>query len=63
MYPFGRFITVLRKYVHNQSLPEGCMVQGWATEEVIEFIIDYMNIQAIGKPISRHEGHLSGKGT
>jgi hypothetical protein len=39
------------------------MVQGWATEEVIGFTIDYMNLQAIGKPISRHEGCLSGKGT
>jgi hypothetical protein len=39
------------------------MVQGWATEEVIEFDIDYMDLQAISKPISRHEGRLSGKGT
>jgi hypothetical protein len=39
------------------------MVQGWAKEEVIEFDVDYMDLQAIGKPISRHEGRLSGKGT
>jgi hypothetical protein len=39
------------------------MVQGWATEEVIEFIVDYMDLQGIGKPISHHEGHVSGKGT
>jgi hypothetical protein len=39
------------------------MVQGWATEEVIEFTVDYMDLQAIDKPISRHEGRLSGKGT
>jgi hypothetical protein len=63
MYPFERFITILKKYVHNQSHPEGCMVQGWATEEVIVLTIDYMALQAIGKPILRHEGHLSGKGT
>jgi hypothetical protein len=35
IYPFERFMTVLKKYVHNQSHPEGCMVQGWAIEEVI----------------------------
>jgi hypothetical protein len=58
MYPFERFMTILKKYVHNQSRPEGCMVQGWATEEV-----DYMDLQAIGKPISRHEVRLSRKGT
>jgi hypothetical protein len=39
------------------------MVQGWATEKVIEFIVDYMDLQVIGKPISRHEGRMSGKGT
>jgi hypothetical protein len=37
--------------VHNQSRTEGCMVQGWAMEEVIEFAIDYMDLEAIGKPI------------
>jgi hypothetical protein len=35
MYPFERFMTVLKNCVHNQSHPEGCMVYGWATEEVI----------------------------
>jgi hypothetical protein len=30
IYPFERFMTVLKKYVHNQSRLEGCMVQGWA---------------------------------
>jgi hypothetical protein len=63
MYQFERFMTILKKYVHNQSHPEGCMVQGWATKEVIEFAIDYMDLQAIGKPISCHEGRLSEKGT
>jgi hypothetical protein len=63
MYPFERFMTVLKKNVHNRSHPEGCMVQGWATEEVIEFVVDYMDLHAIDKPISHHEGHLSRKGT
>jgi hypothetical protein len=39
------------------------MVQGWATKEVIEFADDYMDLQVIGKPILRHEGRLSRKGT
>jgi hypothetical protein len=63
MYPFERFMIVLKKYIHNQSCPEGCMVHGWAIEEVIEFVVDYMYLQAIGKPISRHERHLTGKVT
>jgi hypothetical protein len=60
---FERFMAVLKKYVRNQSHPEGCMVQSRATEEVIEFAVDYMDLQEIGKPISRHEGCMSGKGT
>jgi hypothetical protein len=31
MYPFERFMTVIKKYVRNQTRPERCMVQGWAT--------------------------------
>ena len=56
-------MIVLKKYVRNRNRPEGCMAQGWATEEVIEFAVDYMDLEAIGKPILRHEGRLSGKGT
>jgi hypothetical protein len=63
MYPFERFMTVLKKYVHNRSRLEGCMVHGWETKDVIEFTVDYMELQVIGKPFSRHERHLSGKGT
>jgi hypothetical protein len=63
MYPFEKFIIVIKKYVRNRSRPEGCMIQGWATEEVIEFVVDYLHLQAIGKPISHHEGCLSRKGT
>jgi hypothetical protein len=48
MYPFERFITILKKYVRNRSRLEGCMVQGWVTKEVIEFVVDYMDLQAIG---------------
>jgi hypothetical protein len=44
MYPFERFLTILKKYVRNQSHPEGCMVQSWATEEVIEFDVDYIDL-------------------
>jgi hypothetical protein len=39
------------------------MVKGWATDEVIEFAVDYMDLYVIGKPISRHEERLFGKGT
>jgi hypothetical protein len=37
--------------------------KGFVTEEVIEFVVDYMDLQDIGKPILRQEGRLSRRGT
>ena len=64
MFPFERFMGVLKKYVHNRARPEGSMSKGYGTEEVIEFCVDFIpDIKSIGLPESRHEGRLSGKGT
>jgi hypothetical protein len=64
MFPFERFMGVLKKYVHNRARPEGSIAQGYGTEEVIEFCVDYIpDLDPIGLPESRHEGRLSGKGT
>ncbi|XP_066349638.1 uncharacterized protein [Miscanthus floridulus] len=44
--------------------PEGSIAQGYRTEEVIEFCVDFIpDIAPISVPESRHEGRLSGKGT
>jgi hypothetical protein len=64
MFPFERFMGVLKKYVHNRARPEGSISKGYGTEEVIEFCVDFIpGIKPIGLPESRHEGRLSGKGT
>ena len=42
MYPFERFMGILKSYVWNQSRQEGSIVEGYATEEVMEFSFDYM---------------------
>ena len=39
------------------------MVEGWSTEEAIEFCIYYLDIKRVGVPESRHEGRLHGEGT
>jgi hypothetical protein len=44
MFPFERFIAVLKKCVRNHSRPEGCIAKGHGTEEVIEFCVDFKNI-------------------
>jgi len=64
MFPFERFMGVLKKYVHSRSWLEGSIAQGYGTEEVIKFCVDFIpDIVPIGVPESRHEGRLSGKGT
>ena len=39
------------------------MVEGWSTEEAIEFYTYYVDIKRVGVPESRHERRLRGKGT
>nr|ABA95070.1 transposon protein, putative, CACTA, En/Spm sub-class [Oryza sativa Japonica Group] len=42
----------------------GSIIEGYTTEEVIEFCIDYMaETDPIGVPASHHEGRLAGLGT
>ena len=39
------------------------MVEGWSTEEAIEFCTYYLDIKRVGVLESRHERRLHGKGT
>ncbi|XP_015619179.1 uncharacterized protein [Oryza sativa Japonica Group] len=64
MWPFERYMSILKGYVRNRAHPEGSMIEGYTTEEVVECCIDYLKDgKAIGLPVPRHEGRLSGKGT
>ena len=61
MFPFERYMVVLKKYVRNRSRPEWYIAKGYGTEEVIEFCIDFIDdLNPIGVPMSRHEGRLKG---
>ncbi|XP_078150750.1 uncharacterized protein LOC144546092 [Carex rostrata] len=64
MYPFERYMGLLKAYVRNRYRPEGSIVRAYAAEEVIEFCTNYMDdVKAIGIPKSRYEGRLHGVGT
>jgi hypothetical protein len=53
-----------KKYVRNHARPKKRIAKGYATEEVIEFCVDFIDEFApIGLPVSHHEGRLRGKGT
>jgi hypothetical protein len=63
MFPFERFMGILKKYVHNRARLEGSIAKGYGIEEIIEFYVDFTpDINPIGVPESRHEGRLSEKG-
>ena len=66
MWTYERFISILNRYVLNRAHPEGSIIEGYSTEEVIECCQDYLkehDKKAIGLPVSRHVGRLAGKGT
>ena len=64
MFPFERYMGVLKKYVRNRSRPEASIAKGYGTEEVIEFCVEFIeDLRPIGVPKSSHEGRLRGKGT
>jgi hypothetical protein len=64
MYPYERHMVVMKGYVRNCAHPEGSMIEGYTTEEVVECYVDYIKDgKPIGVPVSRHHGRLSMKGT
>ena len=57
MFPFERYMSVLKKYVRNRSRPEECITKGYGTEEVIEFCVDFIDdIKPIGVPCHATRG-------
>jgi hypothetical protein len=42
VYPYEHHMVVMKGYVRNRAHPEGSMIEGYTTEEVIECYIDYI---------------------
>jgi hypothetical protein len=64
MYPYECHMVIMRGYVRNRADPEGFIIEGYATEEIIECYTDYIKDgKSIDVLVSRHHGRLSGKGT
>jgi hypothetical protein len=54
---------ILKHYFRNRACPEGSIIEGYATKEVVEFCLDYMkHIEPIGVPLAIHDGKLDGVG-
>ncbi|XP_076956404.1 uncharacterized protein LOC143631566 [Bidens hawaiensis] len=63
MYPFERYMDILKGYVRNRYRPDASIVEGYTSEEVTEFCTGYLDgVKSIGVPKSRHSGRLAGVG-
>jgi hypothetical protein len=51
-----RDVCILKSFIRNRGYPEGSMVQGYCTEEPIEWALNYVDLSnLIGVPKSHHE--------
>jgi hypothetical protein len=63
MYAYKRFSDILKSFIRNRAYPKGSMVQGYYTEEVVEWALNNVDpSNPIGVPKSHHQGRLIGKG-
>jgi hypothetical protein len=52
MYPYEHHMVVMKGYVRNRAHPEGSMIEGYTTEEVVECYADYIkDVKPIGVPV------------
>jgi hypothetical protein len=59
MYSYKHHMVVMKGYVCNRAHPEGSMIEGYTTEEVIKCYVDYIKDgNPIGVLVSRHHGTL-----
>ena len=64
MWTYERFMSILNWYVLNRAHPEGSMIEGYSTEEVIESCLGYLHDNvSIDLPTPRFLGWLEGVGT
>ncbi|VVA39970.1 PREDICTED: transposon, partial [Prunus dulcis] len=58
MYPFERYMKVLKGYVQNRTRPEGCIAERYIAEEAVEFCIQQhlSDVSTVGVPSSQKMG-------
>jgi hypothetical protein len=63
LFPYERYLAVLKSYVWNCAHPKGSIIEGYTIEEVVECYTDYVkDRKMIGLPIPLHECRLRGRG-
>jgi hypothetical protein len=62
MFPYERYLAVLKSYVRNRAHLKGSIMEGYTIEEVVECCVDYIKDgKRIGLLIPLHEGRLRGR--
>ena len=64
MYPFERYMKVLKGYVRNRNRPEGCIAEGYIVEEAVEFCTEFLHDGmpiGLGKAIDRGQNDEVGR--
>jgi hypothetical protein len=63
IFLYEQYLAVLKSYVWNRAHPEGSIMEGYTTEEVIECCAYCVKDEKrIGLPIPLHEGRLRERG-
>ncbi|XP_060960043.1 uncharacterized protein LOC133030954 [Cannabis sativa] len=64
MYPFERYMKILKGYVRNKTRPEGCIIECYIAEEASEFCCEYISgLQSIGVRDVTNDGIQSRRGS
>ncbi|CAL9011652.1 unnamed protein product [Prunus brigantina] len=57
MYPFERYMKLLKGYVQNRTHPEGCIAERYIAEEAVEFCTEHLyDVSTVGVPSSQKMG-------
>ncbi|KAA0054990.1 transposase [Cucumis melo var. makuwa] len=59
MYPFERFMKVIKNSVRNRYCPEGCIAESYLIEEAVEFCSDFLfGVDPVGLETRKSQDHL-----
>ncbi|KAL0561259.1 hypothetical protein IC582_001681 [Cucumis melo] len=59
MYPFARFMKVVKKSMRNRYRSEGCIAKSYLIEQVVEFCSDFLSrVDPIGLGTRKSQDHL-----
>ena len=58
MYPFERFMKVIKNFVRNRYRPECCIAESYLIEEAIEFCSDFLSgVDLVGLGTRKSQDH------